>query len=64
MLGEDEQGEDFKFLKTEQVPSAHKRDKSKSLNCSEIPDENDVDTVPDFFRSDFEMKNIVALNID
>jgi len=33
-------------------------------NRSDIPEENVVETVPDFFRGELEMKNIVALNID
>ncbi|KAL4440843.1 hypothetical protein ABPG74_013824 [Tetrahymena malaccensis] len=65
-LGEDAQDEDYKFFNTEEIPKKQitKKDKSVSPNRSEIPEENQVDTVPDFFRGELEMKNIVTLNID
>ncbi|EAR85037.2 DENN domain protein (macronuclear) [Tetrahymena thermophila SB210] len=65
-LGEDAQDEDYKFFKIEEVPKKQiaKKDKSLSPNRSDIPEENQVDTVPDFFRGELEMKNIVTLNID
>ncbi|KAL4490317.1 hypothetical protein ABPG72_004356 [Tetrahymena utriculariae] len=65
-LGEDAQDEDYKFFNTEEIPrkQINKKDKSLSPNRSDIPEENQVDTVPDFFRGELEMKNIVTLNID